>query len=294
MYTLLTALSAGIITSAVLAVATVGFSLQFGITNYINVAIGDYMTVSAFFWYGLEAGFHLPLWLAAVFAVLAGGIMSVLINRLVLMPVYRRRWARPFIMMIVTFAVSVVIENMLLGIWGSDSFTIPVSNRNLFNANGFALTGPDVVIVVTVILGMIALHSLLTMTQFGRAMRAMADNENLAATCGVPTTMITDLTWFISGLFAGLGGCALAIQLATMNNTAGSADLWLIIPAAFAGGIGNPYGAVAGAAVVGFGVEFTSQYLGSQYQVIVGAALLVLVILVRPRGIFGSAARALA
>lgn len=294
MYEFLNALSVGIVNASVISIATVGFSLQFGITNYINIAYGDFLTFGAFFWYAFAVGLRVELWVSAVLAVFATGLMAVAVSRGVFTPILRRRATKPFILMIASFGMAVMLENILLAIYGSGFVTIPArGNANVISLGGFQLSGNQLSVVVIVVVVMFGIRYLLTRSKLGKAMRAMSDDDQLAQNCSINTRLITDWTWLITGMIAGIAGCVLALQTVNINDTSGSSELWLIIPASFAGGIGNPYGAVAGATTLGFGIALTDTYLGGQYDIIVGGLLLGAVILLRPQGLFASARRAL-
>lgn len=287
------ALSTGLVSASVISIATVGFSLQFGITNYINIAYGDFLTIGAFLWYALAVGLKVELWTSAVLAVLATGVIAVAISRGVFAPILRKRATRPFILMIASFGLAVLLENLILAIYGSQYIAVPASaNSYVINLAGFQLSGNQLVTIGSVLAVMLGIHYMLTRTKLGKAMRAMSDDEQLAQNCAINTKFITDWTWLVTGMIAGLAGCVLALQTVDVTDVSGSSELWLIIPAAFAGGIGSPYGAVAGATTLGMGVAFTDAYLGGQYDIIVGALMLGTVILLRPQGLFSSSKKA--
>lgn len=281
----LSGLSSGLLTAAIIALASTGFSLQFGITNFLNVAYGDYLTFAAFLWYGFAIAVGFGTVAGLVVALAATAAFSVLVNLVIFRPIAKRH-RRPFLLMIVSLAVSILIENALLATAGSGYFTVHLgSSEPLVNANGFLLTPNGITIMAAAVAVMLILAWTLQRTRLGRAMRAMSDDPSLARACGIDTRRIENLTWLVAGLIAAVAGVVLVLSTTSFSTTTGNSLLWLIIPAAFVGGIGNPYGAMAGGALVGLIDGVVSGIIGAQYNVEIAAAILFLVLLLRPQGI---------
>ena len=119
------AIGFGIVTAAVLALAAVGFTVQFGVTNILNLAYGDVMTASAFVAYASDSAGLNPWW-GMVIGGLFGAVFSVLLNRFLYTP-FIRRGARLFTMIIVTIAVALILQNCLQAIWGPDFYSARIS-----------------------------------------------------------------------------------------------------------------------------------------------------------------------
>jgi branched-subunit amino acid ABC-type transport system permease component len=136
---------------------------------------------------------------------------------------------------------------------------------------------------------MLALHLLLSATQLGRAMRATAANPVLAQSCGIATERIADLAWLLSGTLCGMAGVALAITIVSFDFTIGPIFLIPMVAAAVLGGIGQPYGAMLGGIVVGIASEVAAAFWDPAYRDVVAFAILIAMLLLRPRGIFGAA-----
>jgi branched-chain amino acid transport system permease protein/neutral amino acid transport system permease protein len=281
----LSGVSSGLLTAAIIALASTGFSLQFGITNFLNVAYGDYLTLGAFLWYSFAVAVRLGTVAGLVIAVLLTAVFAVLVNLAIFRPIARRH-RRPFLLMIVSLAVSILIENALLATAGSGYFTVHLgSSQPIVNANGFLLTPNGITIMVVAVAVMLILAWTLQRTRMGRAMRAMSDDRSLAQACGIDTRRIENLTWLVAGVIAAIAGIVLVLTTASFDTTTGNSLLWLIIPAAFVGGIGNPYGAMAGGALVGLVDGIVSGIIGAQFNVEIAAGILFLVLLLRPQGI---------
>src|SRR6266516_3172584 len=210
------AIGFGLVTSAILALCAVGFTLQFGVSNILNLAYGDVMTVSAFMAYLVNAS-GAGIWLAMCAGAATGAVVSVLIG---------------------VAAVS-----------------------------------------------MLALHLLLRYTRIGKALRATATDAELARSCGIATERVSALAWAISGALCGLGGVTLALNLASFDFHFGNAFLLVIVAAAVFGSVGQPYGAMVGALVIGMASELAVIWTPALKQV-VAFVILALILLVRPAGLW--------
>jgi branched-subunit amino acid ABC-type transport system permease component len=140
---------------------------------------------------------------------------------------------------------------------------------------------------------MLGLHLLLTRTTLGKAMRATSSNRTLARSCGISTARVTDIAWLISGALCGAAGVALAITTVSFDFTLGSLFLIPMIAAAVLGGIGQPYGAMLGGLIVGVSSEVFAAEGNPNYKDIIAFAILIAVLLIRPRGLFGTGTRRL-
>jgi branched-subunit amino acid ABC-type transport system permease component len=122
-------------------------------------------------------------------------------------------------------------------------------------------------------------------------MRAVSDNKELAAACGLDIRSVTYASWLISGLLAGLAGVMLAIHSHTFDTTLGDTNIYLVFGAVVIGGIGRPAGAVAGAVIIGLSTQWAVPVIGAALSPTVVFALLVLLMIFRPNGVFGSTGR---
>jgi branched-subunit amino acid ABC-type transport system permease component len=273
----------GVLSAAVIGVAAVGFTLQFGISNILNLAYAAVMTLSMFVAYVVEqAGVN--IWAAMVIAGLAGAGISYVLNALVYRP-FGRRTSNLFSIVLVTLSAGLIITNLLEGLVGETfySYQLPVGGEHVVAS--FHFDNDQLIVFVIGIVAMIAVQVLLRLTSLGRAMRATAADKELAANCGIPTERVTDLAWLMSGFLCGLGGVALAIQLGAFEPTTAGDFLVIIIAAAVLGGIGRPFGAMLGALIVSVASEAVASGISPVYKTVAGLALLIVVLLFRPQGI---------
>jgi len=276
----------GLVTSSVLAIAAIGLSLQFGITNYVNFAYGDFMALGAFFTYFLNNEvFHINIWIALAIAALAMGGFGVLINQLLLGP-FARRFHSTHYVLIVTFGLSLVMLNVIYSFWGADVRFYLLPEGTAHHVGPMLLTTNQLIVMGIAVALLAAVHATLKTTRLGKSMRAMSDNTSLAMTSGIDTRRITTITWFLSGALAGIAGTVLGISEGNLTPAAGELFLFVIFAAVIMGGIGSIYGAVAGAVFIGMATEISAAYINPAYKLDIAFVVLILTLLIRPNGLF--------
>ena len=288
MNTIVPAIGFGIVTASILAVAGVGFTLQFGVTNILNLAYGDIMTAAAFVAYFVTSA-GLSVWLALVAGAVFGSVFSVLLNRCIYTP-FVRRGTRLFGMIIVTIAVSLIVQNGLLAIFGANFFSLQMPRPSSVHIAGMVFTTVQLAIIAIAVVAMLLIHLLLRYTKLGKAMRATAADPDLARNCGIATDRVIDLAWAISGALCGLAGVILVMNVTAFTNTTGAQFLIPIVAVAVLGGIGQPYGAMLGALVIGITTEVAAAIFNPEYKDVVAFVILVIVLLARPQGILSEVA----
>jgi branched-chain amino acid transport system permease protein/neutral amino acid transport system permease protein len=273
----------GLVTASVLALAAVGFTLQFGVTNIFNLAYGEVMTIGMFAAYWVNVTLGWTIWLGVVAAAISGALASALLNRVVFVP-FMRRGSSLASIIIVSLAVAAVADNAILAIKGPGFFSYSPTSVTSLHIAGMILTTQQLGIMAIGVASMVALHATLRYTRLGKAMRATAANVGLARTSGIPTDRVTTLAWLLSGALCGAGGATFAISLASFDHTTGATFLLVVIAAAVFGGVGQPYGAMLGAVVIGLATEISAIWIPNLKQV-VAFGLLALMLLIRPNGL---------
>jgi branched-subunit amino acid ABC-type transport system permease component len=282
----------GLVTASVLAIAAVGLSLQFGITNYINFAYGDFMALGAFMALEYNNGFtHWNIWVSLVAASVTVGVLAVIINHFILSP-FARRFDKTFYVLIVTFGLSLVILNVVYAIWGSNVRSYNIAIEQVLHIGPFLLTKNQLIVMAVSVVLMLLVHVTLKTTRLGKSMRAMSDNTTLAMTSGIDTRRITTITWFLSGSMAGLAGTVLALTQGNLTPASGELFLFVIFAAVIVGGVGSIYGAMAGAVLIGLATEVSAVFIDPAYKLDVAFVLLILTLLFRPSGLFARPGRA--
>jgi branched-subunit amino acid ABC-type transport system permease component len=278
----------GFVTASILAVAAVGFTMQFAVTNILNLAYGEVMGASGFVALLVNhAGFS--IWVGMCVAAAFGALFSYLLNRAVFIP-FVRRGTRLFGMVIVTIAVGLIIENAILATSGPNFFSYSIELARSHSVGPFILTTPQMVIMGVAVVCMFAIHGLLRYTKLGMAMRATASDASLARGCGIRTEHIIDVAWLTSGALCGIAGVALFINTSTFTSATSNSFLVVIVSAAILGGVGQPYGAMLGALVIGITSEVFAAYFDPDYKNAMAFVILILVLLLRPQGILAEIA----
>ncbi len=279
----LAAFGFGLVSMGVIAIGAVGFTMQFGITNVINLAYGDVMITSVFVAYGLNhAG--VSIWVGLIAGALWGALLSFLLNRVLYGP-FQRRGTSHLGMVIVSLATGIMMSNVLLAVVGPDNVSYVQSAGPTLRLGGISLTAVQVVIIAIAVVAMLAIHGLLTYTRLGKAMRATAANPNLARACGIPTARVIDAVWLLTGALCGLAGTVAAMNSDSFAVSNGAGFLITILAAAVLGGAGQPYGAMLGAVLIGEVTELSAAVLSPEYKLVVAFAVLVAVMVLRPQGL---------
>jgi branched-subunit amino acid ABC-type transport system permease component len=273
----------GLIQASIIAIASVGFTMQFGIANLLNLAFTEVMSVAGFAAYAAMSK-HVNLWLALVVGAVVGAGLSLLINQVLYAP-FRRRGAKPFTLIILSLALSLVIQNVVLAVVGLSYFSYPVTlGRENIRVLGARFSTNEVIIIGIAVCLMLALHLLLRFSQLGRNMRAMASNRSLARSSGIPAARIENVVWLLSGALAGVAGVVFFLNTSTFTPATASSFLVVIVAAAILGGAGEVYGAMIAAVIVGEAIGISSLWIPA-YSTVTAFVLLIAVLLLRPEGV---------
>lgn len=283
------AIGFGLVTAAILAIATVAVTMQYSVTNVPNFAIGDVMTSGAFAAFATQFIFNNVLF-QIVCAMAVGGTISFLLNWGLLQP-FARKGAKPLILFVVTIGFSLVLQNTMLAIFGGSPvlYKLPASPPAAYGP--FLWTGRDIVIMLGAFVTLAIVYVVLKYTRFGKAQRAVADSPELARVSGINSSRVVNLTMLWAGSMSGLAGYVLAAQVGAFTHTIGFTFLLVVFAAAVVGGIGQVNGAMLGALLIGLGMEISALYIPPDYKQAVAFLALVLTLLFRPDGIIPSPSR---
>jgi branched-subunit amino acid ABC-type transport system permease component len=281
---LISSLGFGVVTAALVAIPAVAFTLQFSVTNILNLALGATMTLDGFAAYVVNRA-GLNIWLALVVAGVVGAVFSVIVNLLVFSP-FARHGTKLTGMVIVTLAVGIILGNLLQGVvGGSNFFSYSWNIGSTITFGDLALTATQLITVGIAVVAMGLVHVVLRYTTMGKAMRAIATSVPLAKACGIRVQLVANLAWAISGALAGIGAVLFFMDTSSFSATTTNGFFIVIIAAAVLGGIGHAYGAMLGALIVGLSTEVAAALINPALKDVVAFVLLALVLLIRPRGI---------
>ena len=273
----------GTIEGLLFALPALGLTRVMGVARFPNAATGDYMTVSAYAGIGVQALGATSIVVAGLCAVAAGAAISVIFY----LWVFRALRGRPPVASLVAaIGVAFFARSMLTLFVGHDQQTFNMPLVRAWNFGGVRLLPTDLYVAVIALIAMALLFALLHLTPIGRQMRAIADNPALARACGIRSSRVLLALWAVVGALCALGGMMFGIK-AVVSPELG----WELLIPAFAamilGGIGSPLGAVAGGVLLGIASELSVPFVGPSYKIAVAFVLLLLVLLLRPRGLFG-------
>ncbi len=277
----------GIALGSIIALGAVGLTLTYGILRLSNFAHGDLMTLGAFVAWMLNTS-QIPvlnnIWVSMLVGI-AATVGVALLTEQILWKRMRRVNATPTTLVIISIGLALFLRNGILLIWRSDAkrYNLPITEAiDLF---GLKIKFYNLVVLGLAIVAIAGLHFLLQNTKIGKAMRAVADDIDLARVTGINVEQVVLWTWIISASLTGLGGQMYGL----ITNVRPDMGWFLIMPmfaAVTLGGIGNPYGAIAGAFIIGIAQEVSVPIVGSQYKLAVALVLMVLTLLFRPQGLF--------
>lgn len=273
----------GLIQASIIAIAAVGFTMQFGIANLLNLAYTEVMSIAGFVAY-VTLNRHVNLWVSLIIGGGVGSVSMLTMSKLLYDP-FRRRAAKPFTLVIVSLALNLLLQNAVLAIVGPANFSYPVTlgqeNIHVLHAR---FSGDELIIIGIAVGMMLLLHLLLQFTEMGRAMRALASNRALARSSGVPTARIESIVWAMSGALAGIAGVVLFLNVSTFTPATASSFLVVIVSTAVLGGAGDVYGAMLAAVIIGEAIGISSLWIPS-YSTVSAFGLLIIVLLLRPDGL---------
>ncbi len=310
LHTFLQTLTDGIAVGSLYALIALGYTLVFGILQFINFAHGDVFALGAWLTLSIATflqrkidGWHYLPWATPVIYMLAVPLLAIslcafagfCIERFAYKPL---RAAPRLNVLITAIGVSLLMENVgqLPWAFGASPQQVPVLITDhvvkRFHDVDFHLV--DIVVLTIAILLMITMQFVVFRTRFGIAMRAVSFNSKAAALMGIDVDRVISVTFIIGSALAGAAGYlyAMKYQQQTLNQPA--ASVWILLGmkafvAAVVGGIGNIRGAMLGGLLIGLIENFGSQYISSEYRDVYVFLLLIIVLLVRPGGILGKA-----
>lgn len=293
----------GIVLGSIMSLGAIGITLIYGILRFGNFAHGDLMTAGAYValffvtgplaWIGVPDttfgpfSFGWRMLIAFPFSMIAVGGIAILLDR-VLYQNLRNRGAGRVTLSMSALGASFIIRMGVLIIWGADyTFYRPGLIRPALELPGGIKIRPDQIFILIVVSVLVtALHLFLKKSRMGKAMRATSDNMELARLSGIEIQKIIYLTWGISGSLAAAAGILYGIDV-QVHAGMGWNFLIPLFTAAILGGLGNVYGALAGGLIIGVVQQVSTAFLLPTYKTAVAFIIMIVLLLIRPQGIFG-------
>jgi neutral amino acid transport system permease protein len=272
----------GIALGSIIAPAAVGLTLTYGVLRLSNFAHGDFLTLGAYLaWVINVAGVN--IWIAIALGIL-GTIGAMLVSEKLLWQPMRKKRASTTTIMIASIGLGLFIRYGIAFIWSTKPQQYALNLADPIVLGNLNIKSTSLITLILSIIAIAGLHLLLQKTKIGKAMRAVADDPDLAQVTGINVDQVVLWTWIVTGTMTALAGGLYGFESVRLNMG------WNLTLPMFAsvilGGIGNPYGAIAGAFVIGLAQELSFPIVGADYKLAVALIVMMLTLLIRPQGLF--------
>jgi branched-chain amino acid transport system permease protein len=276
----------GLATGCVYALVALGFVLIFKATDVVNFAQGEFVMASGFISYTLLIWYGLPYWLVFCVTILLSGLTGVVLERVVVRPIMS---APIFSIVIATIGASTVMRSAAGIVYGYDVLPLPTMfSKDPIHLGILTFTVMDVGVIGCSLVIMLALYLFFKWTKTGMAMRATAQSQTAAQLMGVSVKHIFSLTWAISAGIGGIAGVLIA-PIIYLDPNLGIIGV-KAFAAAILGGFGSIPGAIIGGMLLGILENLSGYFFNAGIKQVSTYILLILVLIVRPSGLFGAVA----
>jgi len=284
MQTFLEQILNGLTLGAMYACVAAGQALIFGVARLINFAHGDMFMVGAYVFFLAFSVAGLPYPVAVLVAAIVMFGFGGLFERTIVRPILDKPW---HVHLIATLGASIVLANLAVLIWGTTPKQVTTSySATILEFAGFRLSLQRVILLVVTLLSFYGLHLFLERTKTGKAMKAMSQNREACAVVGIDVRRISTLTFAMSCGLLGLAA-GLVTPLYAIFPTMGLGLTFKAFAAVIMGGFGQVNGAIYGAFILGLTEALAAGYIASDYKDAIAFAIMILVLLLRPQGLFG-------
>ena len=283
----------GLVEGSVYALGAAGISLVFGPLRIVNFAQGDYLTFGAFAAVLANVGWGLDIASSTLFALVATAALAVALDFSLWRPM-RKRGAKTMSLFITSIGLAFILRASILFAAGSGQRQFRVDVFQSYAIGGVRVSEPQLISIAVALSAIVATALLLARTSFGRAIRAIADNVELASVAGVDVDRMVIFIWILVGILAGLCGVLGALIQSSFDANLGFNLLLPLFAAVIVGGVGSPYGALLGGLALGQ-VEEVSTWSGffggvnPIWKPAIAFMVLIVVLLWRPQGLLGRA-----
>ncbi|MCA1297610.1 branched-chain amino acid ABC transporter permease [Stappia indica] len=271
----------GLVVGSIYALGAVGITLVFAILRYAHLAHGDLATLGAFLGLGLVTALGISPYLALPAVMVLTAVVAVGIDRVF----YDYLRERPKIVTVMaSLGIALMVRAIVQVVWGVDSQTYTRGIVRPENWFGIRVRDRELITILAMIALVVALQLFLQRSKWGKAMRAMSDNPDLALLSGVDNGKVVTITWVIVGGLCAAAGLFLGLNF-ELKAMMGWSMLLPMFAAAILGGVGRVEGAVIGGLIVGVAEEMSTLFLPTEYKAATAFAILLLMLLVRPTGL---------
>ncbi|HQY27498.1 MAG TPA: branched-chain amino acid ABC transporter permease [Burkholderiaceae bacterium] len=275
---------AGLGTGGLYALTGLAFVMIYKATRVVNLAIGEMLMFGAYVFFAFAAGLSLPVWVAILAAIAAGGLLGAAVERAMIRPMLGES---PIAVFMVTVGLASILVGVVELIWTADPRLLPSFMPSEPIIIGEAFVSPKVFYGFLVAAALIA--SVLAVFRFWRggvALRATASDQAAAYSMGINVPRVFSLSWTVAGMIAAVAGIVVG-AIGGISSTMGIFGLSVLVVVIF-GGLDSIAGALVGGLFIGLVEALAGAYLGGEFKVLSTFVLLVLILMVRPYGLFGT------
>lgn len=277
----------GLSTGSIYALGAVGLTLVYGILKLTNFAHGDFLAFGAYMAYVVSVSWELPLVVGIAFAMVMTALLGVALEKGMWAPM-RARGAGILQLILMSIGLALVIRYGIQYFWGTELRSLDVNKTDTIELLGLRIGRTQAIVILIGFVTLSFTGLMLRYSLLGKRMRALSDNLDLAETTGIDTSRVILWTWIFAGAFAGLAG-VLYGATTQLQPEMGFELLLPLFAAVVVGGIGDAFGALAGGIMLGVVIEWSTLFVDAGWKPAVGFVVLILVLIIRPQGIFGRA-----
>ncbi len=272
-----------LIAGAIYTLITLGFNLIYGATKFFNLAHGVMATIGGYAVFYLTKKFGLPIIPSAILGIIIAGLVGYLLDKSVYLTL-RKRKASNLVLLVASLGAFTFIQALIAIFFGSQFQSLSTTSQKIFNIANGTITQTQILILSFAFIISIALALLLKFTLFGKQVKAISDDEEVSKIVGINTNKIIGYIFFIGSAIMGLTGILIGFDIG-LEPTMGMNLLLKGVIAAIIGGIGNIYGGILGAFLLGFVENFGIWKISGEWKDAIAFALLIVFLLFRPSGI---------
>ena len=280
----------GLTLGSVYAVIAIGYTLVFGVLNIVNMAHGGIIMMGAYIGLLLVTVAGWGLFPALIGAMVGGAILGYLLEVLALRPL-RGKKVTHLAPLISTIGVSIFLESAALLVFGPQTRAFPTDYNQLMDFGLFKISEIQIISMGTAVVLMVLLTLLLNKTRIGKAVRATAENIETASLLGIHTRRIITFTVMLASALGAAAGVLIALSFNAIEPTMGTSMGFKGLAVLIMGGLGNVGGAMAGGFILGVAEVFSVAYGASSFRDAVAFGLFILILFIRPQGLFAKAGK---
>ena len=279
----------GLVLASFFALVAGGLALIFGVVGIVNFAHGDFVMIAGYFFFEFYIAMHMPYALAIPVTIVATALVGSVIYWAVMRHLIARPW---YAQLLATLALSILFENIAQAIWSptARSVATPATIQPVFRISDVNVTLQEIFVVAGTVVCLLLLGGLVSHTRWGKAMRALSQNRDACVVTGINITRVAALAFCIGTAMCGLAAC-LVLPIQDVDPTVGLTFTTQAFVVVILGGMGSVRGAIVAAVIVGLVDALAAGYISSAYENAFGYVVMIVILLVRPTGLFGNRAQ---